>query len=590
MKRVWLLPMAVLLAACSKKEPPPEPVRPVLSVKVEALSEESLGRFAGSIQARYESNTGFRVGGRIASRNVDVGAEVKPGDTLATLDPTDQQNQLRAAEGDLARVEAQWINAQANARRQQELFDRGVGAQAQLDIAQTDLKTTGASLAQAKAAVRQAQDQLNYSQLRSDHGGVVTAMGRRQQWQLLGALYVAQGLPFGFFTVALPVLMRDAGWSLTAISLLQFLALPWALKFLWAPVLDHHGSRRLWLRLFQGASCVLALTLSQFDLASQLGEQNGALGLTAWCLFAAVLLFNLMAASQDVVTDGLAVRLLNAPDRGLANGLQIGGFRLGMILGGGVLLWVFARSDWETMFIGMAALLALLALASWNPPEPARSLPDHERPSGLALGWAWWHRLRAPGMVTLALLIVAYRLGDQMISSLTGPFLRDAGMDKETIAMIRGVAGSATSLVGSLVGGWVAFRMGRRKALLIGGLAQTIAFAFYLAAANGISVIESIWIATLLEGVLGSMATVALYTFMMDAADPDHAGTDFTILACMTSLASGLANLVGGVLGDWLGYAPTFATATALSIAGTLLVVGWLERHPPHPRMMQAWR
>ncbi|MGE8354475.1 MAG: efflux RND transporter periplasmic adaptor subunit [Pseudomonas protegens] len=176
MKRLLpLLWASALLLGCSKEEPAPEPVRPVLSIQVAPQSEESLGRFAGNIQARYETNLGFRVPGRIANRNVDVGAEVGPGDLLATLDPTDQQNQLRAAQGDLAKVEAQWINAQANARRQQELFDRGVGAQAQLDIAQTDLKTTGASLDQAKAAVRQAQDQLNYSQLRSDHGGVVTA-------------------------------------------------------------------------------------------------------------------------------------------------------------------------------------------------------------------------------------------------------------------------------------------------------------------------------------------------------------------------------------------------------------------------------
>ncbi|ANI51950.1 efflux RND transporter periplasmic adaptor subunit [Pseudomonas sp. DR 5-09] len=175
MKRLALLSIGVLLAACSKSEPPPEPVRPVLSVKVEALSEENLGRFAGSIQARYESNTGFRVGGRIASRNVDVGTEVQKGTLLATLDPSDQQNQLRSAQGDLARVQAQLINAQANARRQQALFDRGVGAQAQLDIAMTDLKTTQASLDQARAAVNQSKDQLDYTQLRSDHKAVVTA-------------------------------------------------------------------------------------------------------------------------------------------------------------------------------------------------------------------------------------------------------------------------------------------------------------------------------------------------------------------------------------------------------------------------------
>ena len=175
MKRLGLLSIGILLAACSKHEPPPEPVRPVLSIKVQALNEETLGRFAGSIQARYESNTGFRVGGRIASRNVDVGAEVQKGTLLATLDPSDQQNQLRSAQGDLAKVQAQLINAQANARRQQALFDRGVGAQAQLDIATTDLKTTQASLDQARAAVNQSKDQLGYTELRSDHKAVVTA-------------------------------------------------------------------------------------------------------------------------------------------------------------------------------------------------------------------------------------------------------------------------------------------------------------------------------------------------------------------------------------------------------------------------------
>ncbi|OCT22569.1 efflux RND transporter periplasmic adaptor subunit [Pseudomonas putida] len=176
MKPVLILAGAlVLLVGCQSDEDTPEPVRPVLSVVVEPQLQDQLGRFAGSIQARYESTLGFRVSGRIARRWVDVGAQVKAGDTLATLDPTDQQNQLRAAEGDLARVQAQWINAQANARRQQQLYDRGVGAQAQLDIAQTDLKTTGASLEQARSAVSQARDQLGYSTLKADHGAVVTA-------------------------------------------------------------------------------------------------------------------------------------------------------------------------------------------------------------------------------------------------------------------------------------------------------------------------------------------------------------------------------------------------------------------------------
>jgi len=63
-------------------------------------------------------------------------------------------------------------------------------------------------------------------------------MTRRHKILLLTALYAAQGLPYGFFTQALPVLLRDAGLSLKAISATSLLFLPWALKFLWAPFVD----------------------------------------------------------------------------------------------------------------------------------------------------------------------------------------------------------------------------------------------------------------------------------------------------------------------------------------------------------------
>ncbi|TDF83484.1 efflux RND transporter periplasmic adaptor subunit [Pseudomonas sp. H9] len=180
---------ALLLVGCDKESTAPEPVRPVLSVVVEPQIQADLGRFAGTIEARYESTLGFRVAGRIARRWVDVGNTVKAGDILASLDPADQRNQLRAAEGDLAKVQAQWINAQADARRQQQLFDRGVGAQAQLDEAQTNLKTTKASLEQAQAGVSQARDQLSYSDLRADHAAVVT------DWQAEAGQTISAGQP-----------------------------------------------------------------------------------------------------------------------------------------------------------------------------------------------------------------------------------------------------------------------------------------------------------------------------------------------------------------------------------------------------------
>ena len=90
-------------------------------------------------------------------------------------------------------------------------------------------------------------------------------MTRRYKIVLLAALYVAQGLPYGFFTQALPVLLRDAGFSLKAISATSLLFLPWALKFLWAPFVDHRGTRKSWLLPLQVSAVAIAVLLSAIE-------------------------------------------------------------------------------------------------------------------------------------------------------------------------------------------------------------------------------------------------------------------------------------------------------------------------------------
>lgn len=406
----------------------------------------------------------------------------------------------------------------------------------------------------------------------------------RHPLALLSSLYAAQGLPFGFFTLALPVLMREAGWSLTAIGLLQLLALPWLLKFLWAPWVDHHGARRTWLLGLQGCSVVAALTLALLDLGS---ESRG--------LLLAVLVFNLLAATQDIVTDGLAVRVLAARERGLANAIQVGAYRLGMILGGGGLLWLWARTNGSTVFAVMAGLLALSTWPVWQmrelPPGAAHdAMAPRPRPSAGQLALGWWHRALAPGMLTFAALVFCFRFGDQMVSSLITPFVSDQGASKETIALMKGAVGSGASLLGALLGGALMVRVNRRTAMLSTGLGQAMTFALYIAAALGFGGMPLLWWATVAEGVVGTMATVALFALMMDASDPDHAGTDFTLLASVVVGVGSLGGIAGGVVGDAWGYVWAFGIGTVLSAMGCVAMVTWLDRRPTHARVAQAWR
>lgn len=399
-------------------------------------------------------------------------------------------------------------------------------------------------------------------------------MSRRQVLLLLGSLYFTQGLPYGFFTQALPVLLREQGLSLKAISGVALLYLPWALKFLWAPAVDRLGTRRQWLLPLQLSAAALALALAAADPAASLLPLLGAL-----------LLFNLIAATQDIATDGLAVRLLDPQARGLGNGLQVGGYRVGMIAGGGGLLALYAWSGWQAMCLAMAALLLLASTPVW-PLREAAAPPGGARGP---LAAAWLARLRQPGMGTLVALICCYKFGDSMVAGVVGPYMKDRALGTAEIALIKGAIGSGVGLAGAAAGGWVAYRFGRRSAIIACGLLQAASLLLYVASAWTEDARALLYAASTAEHLLGGMATVALFTLMMDASDPAHAGTDYTLLACALVVAQGAAQFSGAALADAAGYGPMFVLGFVLALAGVAALARGLDRGAGPVRLRGAW-
>ena len=302
-------------------------------------------------------------------------------------------------------------------------------------------------------------------------------------------------------------------------------------------------------------------------------------------VFAALFVFNVLAAVQDIATDGLAVRMLDTAQRGLANGIQVGAYRIGMILGGGLLLFVFAKAGWSAMFLGMALILALTCLpVFWlRESAPAKTAPTRR------VWLEWITRLRMPGVGLFVLLICLYKFGDSMAATLVGPYLSDAGLSKEHIALLKGAIGSIMGLAGAALGGLVAYRFGRRTALLGCGLLQAGSLALYVAAAAGDGRVELIYSATIAEHLLGGMATVALFTLMMDASDRNHAGTDYTLYACAIVIATGISSFVGAALADALGYTVLFAVATLVALLGCLALVRAIDRGAGPDRLRVVW-
>ena len=168
--------VALALAACSKSEPAPDPVRAVRTMTVGLDAAGGSYEYAAEVRARTESRLGFRVGGKIVRRDADLGDSVKRGQVLAKLDPQDLKLGQDAARAAMVAAQANHDQSVADYRRYKELRDQGFISSAELERRDTTLKASQAQLDQAKAQSSVQGNQAGYAVLAADASGVITGV------------------------------------------------------------------------------------------------------------------------------------------------------------------------------------------------------------------------------------------------------------------------------------------------------------------------------------------------------------------------------------------------------------------------------
>src|SRR5574343_1543560 len=164
------------LSACSREEAPPEPVRAVKVITVEAQGLQTDAVYAGEVRARVESRLGFRVGGKLTHRAVDAGQRVSAAQLLAAIDAQDYQLSAQAAQAQQVAAQTQRDVALADYKRYESLRAQGFISGAELERREASLKAAEATLVQARSQSQAQTNQVGYARLQATAAGVITAL------------------------------------------------------------------------------------------------------------------------------------------------------------------------------------------------------------------------------------------------------------------------------------------------------------------------------------------------------------------------------------------------------------------------------
>jgi MFS family permease len=402
---------------------------------------------------------------------------------------------------------------------------------------------------------------------------------RNGRFLAFGLLYISEGIPYGFTSIAMVAFMRQQGVSLELIgAFVGALFLPWAFKWAWAPIIDlvklHRlGGRRAWIIFCTVMMIATLMVTAMVDFKEHFH-----------LLLAMIVLNNLFCATQDVAIDSLAVATFRENERGRANGFMFAGQYLGIALGGSGAIFVYGFFDFEIALAYISSLLFLNLLfvvfyvrdPLANPDAKAqehavRNLVTHLISFVKKVYESFWKSGSGPMLgVAFALLpIGAFALAYALLSTIQV----DYGLNENQIASLM-LYNTLASAVGCIAGGMLGDRFGKKK---------TVAIAYFLTTLPtlvlGLQIsslgLQSVPLAQLygiviVHGLFFGMAFGVRNAIFMGMTNPAVAATQFTAFMAMSNLAISFGNFWQGYIAERMDY----STVLYLDSLFGLLAIG----------------
>lgn len=400
----------------------------------------------------------------------------------------------------------------------------------------------------------------------------------------------SSGLPFLLVAGTLAFWLKQNGVALAEITMIASAGMTYALKFLWAPLLDHWrlplfqrlGRRRGWLLAGQ-----CGVTLGLLAMALLTPAQLGA-------FVAATLAVAFFGATQDIAVDAWRIEIAEVDAQGALVAVYALGYRLGLLVAGALALILADHIPWRLVYLTMAASMLVPIAATLLAREPElRALASPQRWSDALRGAVIeplldFFRRFGVGLAGITLLfILIFKIPEQAtIGGIMSPFYRDMGFSQTEIGAITKIYGIWVGIVGAFLGGAAVARWGIWRpllgAIIVCGSCNLLYLLLPLHRGDPLALAAVISGENLSLGFLGP-ATVA---YLSSLVNREHTATQYALLASFVNLPGKVVGFFAGSIVAASGYA-TFFILTVLAVPPAVLLCLWLwsqERRRTSPQ------
>jgi PAT family beta-lactamase induction signal transducer AmpG len=403
-------------------------------------------------------------------------------------------------------------------------------------------------------------------------------------------LGISSGIPLALTGATMQAWLSKAGIDTSTIGEFALVGLPYAMKFLWAPMMDAKALPFLGLRRGWMVICQLGLFAATVMLAFANPGAN-----MPWFVFCAFLIA-FFSASQDIVVDAYRIEIIDDPkELGAAAGTFITGYRVGMLISGGLGLIMAAHMSWQAVFVAMAVinLVGLVTVLFSPEPKVTRKLGRGNFRESVAQPFIEF--FQRTGAMEIILFILVYKISTLMATALTTKYLISLGFETDIIGGVNKFQGLIATIAGTLVGGSLMLKFGIKRSLWIFGVIQAFVGIGFWGLSQLVTTMPDLKIVWLI-GIVGidnfmmGMGTAALTGFMMNFVSKQFTATQYALMTSVMAVSRVILIAHAGTLVEWLGWEWFFIATIPLAIPGLLMLSRYdhwqtMSTAPAHARI-----